>query len=285
MSLYLGCLGTVPEKLQALANECSHIKGLRKQLVFLEAELVAMRAFLLKVAAMEQEGPLDIQLKVWAQDVRETSYDVEDCVDDFPRSLHLARGRQQQQRSNMIKQFFSTCSEMLFTLLTWHQYADKFEALKVRVVDAGDRWERYKLDGLGCCSSNLTMDPRLSALFTGESRLAGIERPRDELVRWLVGPEGGLATHPRVVSIVGFGGLGKTTLARQVYVKVSGDFLCTMFLSVSQKPNLCKILRDCLSQLARGNQISGDTEAWNEVKMITEIRDYLADKRYTHNLV
>nr|CAB3494398.1 unnamed protein product [Digitaria exilis] len=250
VSLYLGCLGTVPEKLQALANECSHIKGLRKQLVFLKDELVAMRAFLLKVAAMEQEGPLDIQLKVWAQDVRETSYDVEDCVDDFTRSLHLAGEGKKQQGSNMITDFFRKCSQTLLTLRTWHEFADTFEELKARVVDAGDRWERYKLDGLGCCSSNLTMDPWLSALFTDENHLAGIERPSDELVRWLVGPEGGLATHTRVVSIVGFGGLGKTTLARQVYLK-----------------------------LALGNQISGDTEAWDEVKIIAEIRDYLADKR------
>ncbi|KAF8672299.1 hypothetical protein HU200_049498 [Digitaria exilis] len=283
VSLYLGCLGTVPEKLQALANECSHIKDLQAQLVFLKAELVTMRAFLLKVAAMEQEGPLDIldiQLKVWAQEVRETSYDVEDCVDDFTRSLHLAGGGQQHQGSNMIINFLAKCSKILGTLLTYHRFADTIEALKTRVVDAGDRWERYKLDGLGCCSSNLTMDPRLSALFTEESRLAGIEKPRDELVRWLVGPEGGLATHLRVLSIVGFGGLGKTTLAREVHRKVVGDFPCKIFVSVSQKPDLCKILRDCLSQLVRGNQISGDIEAWNEVKLITEIRDYLADKRY-----
>ncbi|KAF8723107.1 hypothetical protein HU200_022262 [Digitaria exilis] len=147
VSLYLGCLGTVPEKLQALANECSHIKGLRKQLVFLKDELVAMRAFLLKVAAMEQEGPLDIQLKVWAQDVRETSYDVEDCVDDFTRSLHLAGEGKKQQGSNMITDFFRKCSQTLLTLRTWHEFADTFEELKARVVDAGDRWERYKLDG------------------------------------------------------------------------------------------------------------------------------------------
>ncbi|RLN38838.1 hypothetical protein C2845_PM01G39530 [Panicum miliaceum] len=277
-SLSLGCLGTVPEKLQALANECSHIKGVRKQLSFLEAELVAIRAFLLKVAAMEREGAVDIQLKAWAREVRETSYDVEDCVDDFTRSLSIADSGQQQGGS-MVKNFLVKCAQLLQTLRACHKFADQIEALKARVVEAGERRERYKLDDLASCnSSNLTIDPRISALFAEENHLVGTYRPRDELVRWLVGAEGGLATHPRVLSIVGFGGLGKTTLTRQVYHKIEDDFPYKVFLSVSQKPNLGKILRDCLCLIPHGNQISGDIETWDETKIIAEIREYLADK-------
>jgi hypothetical protein len=42
----------------------------------------------------------------------------------------------------------------------------------------------------------------------------------------------------RVVSILGLGGLGKTTHANQVYGKLGESFGCKAFVSVSQRPDM-----------------------------------------------
>ena len=79
-----------------------------------------------------------------------------------------------------------------------------------------------------------------------------------------------------MVSIVGFGGLGKTTLANQVYSKIKSEFHCTAFVSVSRSPDMPKILKDMLAGLGhRSMDMADDIN-----KLITALTEHLADKRY-----
>jgi DNA-binding transcriptional regulator WhiA len=64
-----------------------------------------------------------------------------------------------------------------------------------------------------------------------------MDDPRDELIQ-LMSEDGVLADQLKVLSIVGFGGLGKTKLANEIYCKLKGKFQCRVFVSVSQKPNM-----------------------------------------------
>jgi molybdopterin-guanine dinucleotide biosynthesis protein len=82
----------------------------------------------------------------------------------------------------------------------------------------------------------------------------------------------------KVVSIVGFGGLGKTTLANQVYAKIKDEFQCIAFVSVSRCPNIPKILKDILSGVGYDsmNMLSDDVD-----KLIKALTEHLTDMRYT----
>ena len=91
---------------------------------------------------------------------------------------------------------------------------------------------RYKVDAF--TPTKTSVDPRITALYTKAASLVGIDEPREELISMLTKEDGGMSSaEQRIVSIVGFGGLGKTTLAKAVHDKIKPQFNCTAFVSVS----------------------------------------------------
>ncbi|PON37338.1 NB-ARC domain containing protein [Parasponia andersonii] len=69
-------------------------------------------------------------------------------------------------------------------------------------------------------------DLRKDSRFLKETEVVGFESARNELIGVLEGEFPGRI----VVSVVGMGGLGKTTLANQVYNHVKGHFDCMLGL-------------------------------------------------------
>jgi Holliday junction resolvasome RuvABC ATP-dependent DNA helicase subunit len=57
----------------------------------------------------------------------------------------------------------------------------------------------------------------------------------------------------KIISIVGFGGLGKTTLANVVYEKIRKHFDCWGFVSVSRTLDMMKLLKGMLYEFASKN--------------------------------
>nr|ABA97408.1 NB-ARC domain containing protein [Oryza sativa Japonica Group] len=119
---------------------------------------------------------------------------------------------------------------------------------------------------------HIQIDPRLPVLYVEAEKLVGIDGPREKIIEWLENDE----SHKlKVVCIVGFGGLGKTTLANQVYHKMKGQFDCSSFMPISRNPNITKILADLLKELGSSVDTSDD-----ERQLICKLRTFLQCKRY-----
>jgi len=161
-------------------------------------------------------------------------------------------------------------------LVGHHGIAQHIKELKDRIVEVKHRRKRYKLDTEVHRGTNnlLSIDPRLPALYVESSDLVGIDTPRDHITNMLDDGEPSL----KVISIAGLGGLGKTTLANEAYKKISWLFDCKAFVSVSQKPDVKKILQIILSQVK--NQDSANTETGDENQLIDSLRGFLKNKRY-----
>jgi disease resistance protein RPM1 len=266
-----GALGPLLEKLNALlAEEHGNLKGVCHEVHFLRSELTLMHAAMTDYNFLGDPGA---QVKVCISLLREFSYDAEDCIDRFIYQLG------NDGHHGGFKEFFRKTARQLKTLGSRHEITEKILGLNARVKEMGNRMHRYKLDFDPSKSYNSTVDPPLYALYSEKAHLVGIDGPRDDLAKWMVEVGNSSAKHCcRVLSIVGFGGLGKTTLANEVYRKINGQFHCQAFVSVSQKPNIKNIFTKLISQVS-SHGLKEDINNWDERRLIAKLRELLQNKR------
>ncbi|XBI76842.1 hypothetical protein VPH35_070032 [Triticum aestivum] len=261
MSVVTGVMSTLSGKLTTFINdEYNKRKEVRKQASFLENELSAIHAALELPELMNELAP---GVKNWRDDLREISYDMENCIDDFIRQF----GGEDVEVG-----FFTEADELHKRLCELPRISNQMEELKTLAVEANARRESYKVDDCKPSFGPVAVDARMPAVYQEAANLVGIEGPREEVIRWLMNTQKKL----KVASIVGFGGLGKTTLAKQVFDKIKGHFDCVAFFSVSQRPYLRGLLNRL--QLKLGINVSSHDCGLDDI--IEELRKYLTDKRY-----
>ncbi|TVU34622.1 hypothetical protein EJB05_16461, partial [Eragrostis curvula] len=203
----------------------------RSKAQFLHDELSSMGALLEDLA--DKEG-LDNQTKQWRNKVTKISCDIEDCLDDF---MHRV-GAPHESKGLM---------HLIKTLRARHQLANQIQELKARVQEASAGHMRYKLDECMSRSANVFIDPRITALYAGTSSLVGINGPKEEVIKLLIKVEEDASMQElRVVSIVGFGGLGKTTLANEYTANLAE----TLILRLLYRPDVMRLLKILLSKVA-----------------------------------
>ncbi|XP_027183798.1 disease resistance protein RPM1-like [Coffea eugenioides] len=89
--------------------------------------------------------------------------------------------------------------------------------------------------------------------------------------------------HNKVMFVVGMGGSGKTTLAKQVFEAVKQDFGCSAWISVSKSKKKLEILQNMLDELCRCSsraETAPTPQQQSSEHYINLIREYLLDKRY-----
>ncbi|CDP21782.1 unnamed protein product, partial [Coffea canephora] len=110
--------------------------------------------------------------------------------------------------------------------------------------------------------ANADFDIRAQSLFIEEAQLVGIDKPKAELISKILDDHSQL----KVVSVVGMGGLGKTTLVKKVYddAAVKKQFQSHAWITVSQNFQFSDIIKNLIQQLyneIRQSPLS-DKESW-----------------------
>lgn len=262
VTVSMGVMKPLLSKLfKLLLDEHRKLKGVRRDAKFIGDELRSMKAALEVLADEEQLEPT---MRIWRDDVRELSYDMEDCIDDF-----VARVDHELDGRTTLKKFV----DMLKKPKHHHQTASEIVKLKARATEAGERHKRYNIIRPTPCISSCAIDPRLPALYAEVDELVGIDGPKDDIIDWFQSEA--TSTQLQVLSIVGSGGLGKTTLAKQVYHALESQFSCSAFVSVSRNPNMRKILRD----IAQGVGFTDSPPDDDVQQLISKLRQHLKDER------
>ncbi|XP_044428188.1 disease resistance protein RPP13-like [Triticum aestivum] len=264
--------GAISKAASAAAAELSLVMGVQKDIWFIKDELKTMQAFL---AGAEATKNRDMLLKVWAEQVRDLSYNIEDCLDEF--MVHV---RSQSLRKRLRK------------LKDRRRIAIQIRNLKSRVEEVSSRNARYNLIKI---EASMTSDKEVSCIEdvrnhsasnTDEAELVGFRKPREELIKLMdVNTRDGDA---KVICVVGMGGLGKTTLARKAYESkedIVNNFSCCAWITVSQSFFKIEMLKDMIRQLLGGDSLKNLLkELEGKVVQAKDLAEYLnkeiKDKRY-----
>ncbi|KAI8009525.1 putative disease resistance protein [Camellia lanceoleosa] len=223
-----------------LQQEANLLIGVQEEIEYIRDEFERMTAFLRVADAMEENNP---QLKVWVRQVREAAYDIGDVLELY--MLRLGHHHGAGFRGSLRK-----VSCFIKTSIARHQIASEVQRMKSRVEEISKGHQRYHYihgtleQGSSSRSTGLNTayhDYRGDALLLHESELVGIDKPKLQLIRWLVHEDPRL----KVFSVSGMGGLGKTTLVKKVFddAVVKNHFQSHVWITVSESFKIQVLLK------------------------------------------
>ncbi|PON37336.1 NB-ARC domain, LRR domain containing protein [Parasponia andersonii] len=271
----------VDKLITLLTEEADLLTGVHREVDLIRRELQSILAFLKDAdRRAEAEGnEISDGVKVWVEELREAAFQIEDVIDEY---THLM-AKQQRQQGRRIIGFLRKTAGLIAELKPSRDIAMKLQELKETIRNINMRKATYGFSSTEQGSvlapqNHLWYDPRKDSRFLKETEVVGIEYARDEVIGVL---KGGFPRRT-VISVVGMGGLGKTTLAHQIYDHVKGDFDCHAWIEVSQSYDKVKLLVDLMKKFykARDESIPEEMGTIDEGTVTTKLRDYLQGKRY-----
>ncbi|CAN6226831.1 unnamed protein product [Urochloa humidicola] len=127
MDLVSGAVGSLIGKLgELLQVEYKLQKGLPEQIESLKHELEAAQTALHKVGEVPPEQ-LDPQVRLWAGEVREASYDMEDILDTF---LAEVAAPAEEQKDGLLKRLQKNIADLFNKTTSRHTIAGAIEDMK-----------------------------------------------------------------------------------------------------------------------------------------------------------
>ncbi|CAL5034934.1 unnamed protein product [Urochloa decumbens] len=275
--LVMGAMSSIMPKLcQLLEEEYNLQTRVKERIRSLMLELELVQAALGKVAEVPWDQ-LDKQVQIWARHVREASYDMEDVLDTF---LMRINGPESDEEKKSLRKHLKKMTNFFKESKARRKISGDVKNIMTHVNEMTEQCCRYKVGDIGTrATTTSTIDPRLHAMYTQVNKLVGMDKSSGELMSMLqTNPQQGHASgmKMKIVSIVGVGGLGKTTLAKAVYDKIRGDFNCAAFVPVGRNPDLKKIFKDILNDL---DDKDPNLHTLDERQLIDRLRKFFLESK------
>ncbi|XP_047306287.1 disease resistance protein RPM1-like [Impatiens glandulifera] len=163
----------------------------------------------------------------------------------------------------------------LQNLRTRHLLSEKIKLISLKTKGIKERRETFSLPSTSHEHEYLGGHAwRLDALFVQDTGVVGIDDSKSQLSTLLNVEDKNLF----IVTVVGMGGVGKTTLVKKVYESraVKENFDCRAWITVSQSFTIPGLLRASLKSFKGELKEGSDDEEW----LINTLNNYLQQKRY-----
>ncbi|GER42636.1 disease resistance protein RPS2 [Striga asiatica] len=249
----------------------SHFKKLSQSLSIIKAVL----------DDAEEKQFTEISVKLWLESLRDLAYDLDDLLDEIETHALVQDSEEQAQnckRRSRVCRFIPTCSSyMPGALVSNYRLMSRIKGTNNCLQDIVKQRVELKLveNVGGSCSRSTGIRPPSTSLVN-ESHVYGLDEDKENVIDMLLGNE---VCHDdvSVIPIVGFGGIGKTTLAQIVYndMTVKDSFHVRAWVSVTEKFDLISITKTIYDSVTGSNSESHDLD-----KLQVSLKDELAKSRF-----
>uniref|UniRef100_A0A7N0UW39 Uncharacterized protein n=1 Tax=Kalanchoe fedtschenkoi TaxID=63787 RepID=A0A7N0UW39_KALFE len=256
----------LPKFIALLESEVNLHQNMRKDLLSIKDELENMKAFL----NIEQDATTRSHLldEVWVKQVRRIALECENIVDEF--MLHFAR-----DHHNGSCTCFASVAHSFKNLVAHRDMTSRIKDVISRFKKVRESNQKYRTYRAFSSKKPSEYNPQHDALFHNDN-LVGTEKHKRQLIDMLVSSDKPL----KVVSVYGMGGVGKTSLVKNIYSdeEVKAKFKIRAWITVSQTFETCTILKNLIRQLHMMQHESQDLgiKRWLEMRQeIDKLMDHI----------
>ncbi|XP_078159673.1 putative disease resistance RPP13-like protein 3 [Carex rostrata] len=251
----------VVEKLANLmANELKHLGGVGGKVQMMQKELIRIQSCL-KDADTKHKG--DARVQNWLNELRDVAYRIEDATDTFLVEV------EDRRRKLLNKMFHNTIK-----VKTLHKLGTDLDNIQNELQQISKSRKDYGIVAVQDIVGEETISPfrRETYQEVNDTEVVGMEADKKNVLQLMLPEE---IPRRAVITIVGAGGLGKSTLAHMVYRSAQEKFDYHIMLSISQQYSLIDLVTKMLRKLNYSipeNQGLGD--------LISTLKSSLNDRRY-----
>ncbi|XP_028799844.1 putative disease resistance protein RGA1 [Neltuma alba] len=203
--------------------------------------ILAIRATLLDAEAKANNNH---QVSFWLARLKDVLYDADDLLDDLSTEA-LRRGIMTPNSvAKKVRIFFSKSNQVVYSL----KMAHKLREVRGRLDEIDNDKKQFHLIDHPVKPLPVLEQRKQTYSFVQEDEITGREEEKDLILRCLL--DSNVKSSVSVIPIVGFGGLGKTTLAQLVYnhVHVQKYFGLKRWICVSDEFDVRRIALKILGQ-------------------------------------
>ncbi|KAB1216342.1 Disease resistance protein RPM1 [Morella rubra] len=263
----------VLDKLTSLVQEeVKLLTGVKDQAVWIADEFEQIKAFLIAADEMEERSP---EVDVWVKQVRDVADDIEDVLDEY--RLRLTHPSRHDLNASLGKIVSS-----IRNLKARHQIALDMQQIRSRMSSISEGRQRFQGETT-LAEANIVArrrhDRRQDALLVEEADLVGIDKPKKELISWLTKGD----TGRKAFSVVGMGGLGKTTPPWSEIRRCTSEApLQIPWITVSESFKMEDLLKDTFQQLykVKKRPVPQRVDGMSKDQLRTKIKNFLQQKRF-----
>ncbi|CAL1391448.1 unnamed protein product [Linum trigynum] len=193
-------------------QEAALLWGMGDDINKLKLTLSSIQAVLLD-AEEQSHAPQSHQLRLWLKELRQVVYRSEDLLDDFSTEVRRRQGTAAatEKISKEVKNFFSSSNQVAYGLKIVHGIQD----IRAKLDEIAKRRDMFHLEVRPV--ESMARKLREQTHSDVPEVVVGRENDKKRVMEQLLLPLSQPKENVSVVSIVGIGGLGKTTLAQLLY--------------------------------------------------------------------